>query len=52
MVRGVDALGSHPFTLVVASLTHLLHMFAKLGVDDHTTAVTAAMEREMLRLNK
>jgi Bacterial regulatory proteins, luxR family len=25
--------------------THLLHIFAKLGVDDRTVAVTAAMER-------
>jgi DNA-binding NarL/FixJ family response regulator len=32
--------------------THLLHIFAKLGVDDRTAAVTAAMERGMLRLNK
>jgi DNA-binding NarL/FixJ family response regulator len=30
--------------------THLLHIFAKLGVDDRTAAVTAAMERGMLRL--
>lgn len=29
--------------------THLLHIFAKLGVDDRTAAVTAAMERGMLR---
>jgi DNA-binding NarL/FixJ family response regulator len=32
--------------------THLLHIFAKLGVDDRTAAVTAAMERGMLRLGK
>jgi DNA-binding NarL/FixJ family response regulator len=32
--------------------THLLHIFAKLGVDDRTAAVTAAMERGMLRLAK
>lgn len=30
--------------------THLIHIFAKLGVDDRTAAVTAAMERGMLRL--
>jgi DNA-binding NarL/FixJ family response regulator len=30
--------------------THLLHIFAKLGVDDRTAAVTAAMERGILRL--
>jgi DNA-binding NarL/FixJ family response regulator len=30
--------------------THLLHIFEKLGVDDRTAAVTAAMERGMLRL--
>ena len=28
--------------------THLLHLFAKLGVDDRTRAVTAAMERGIL----
>lgn len=32
--------------------THLLHIFAKLGVDDRTAAVTAAMERGMLRLTR
>jgi DNA-binding NarL/FixJ family response regulator len=32
--------------------THLLHIFAKLSVDDRTAAVTAAMERGMLRLDK
>jgi DNA-binding NarL/FixJ family response regulator len=29
--------------------THLLHIFAKLGVDDRTAAVTVAMERGILR---
>ena len=28
--------------------THLLRVFAKLGVDDRTRAVTAAMERGIL----
>jgi DNA-binding NarL/FixJ family response regulator len=32
--------------------THLLHIFAKLGVDDRTAAVTVAMERGVLRLPK
>jgi DNA-binding NarL/FixJ family response regulator len=32
--------------------THLIHIFAKLGVDDRTAAVTAAMERGVLRLAK
>jgi DNA-binding NarL/FixJ family response regulator len=32
--------------------THLLHIFAKLAVDDRTAAVTAAMERGILRLDK
>jgi DNA-binding NarL/FixJ family response regulator len=31
--------------------THLLHIFAKLGVDDRTAAVTVALERGVLRLN-
>ena len=30
--------------------TLLLHIFAKLGVDDRTAAVTVAMERGVLRL--
>ena len=30
--------------------THLVHVFAKLGVDDRTAAVTAALERGLLRL--
>ena len=30
--------------------THLLHIFAKLGVDDRTAAVTVALERGVLRL--
>ena len=30
--------------------THLLHIFAKRGVDDRTAAVTAAMEKGVLRL--
>ncbi len=32
--------------------THLIHIFAKLGVDDRTAAVTAAIERGVLRLEK
>ena len=32
--------------------THLLHIFAKLSVDDRTAAVTAAMERGVLRLDR
>jgi DNA-binding NarL/FixJ family response regulator len=30
--------------------THLLHIFAKLGVDDRTAAVTTAVERGVIRL--
>jgi DNA-binding NarL/FixJ family response regulator len=32
--------------------THLVHVFAKLGVDDRTAAVTAALERGLLRLQQ
>ncbi|HXI21044.1 MAG TPA: response regulator transcription factor [Gemmatimonadales bacterium] len=32
--------------------THLIHIFAKLGVDDRTRAVTVAMERGILRLDR
>ena len=32
--------------------THLLHAFAKLGVDDRTAAVTVALERGLLRLDQ
>ena len=31
--------------------SHLVHIFAKLGVDDRTHAVTAALERGILRLD-
>jgi DNA-binding NarL/FixJ family response regulator len=30
--------------------THLLHVFGKLGVSDRTAAVTAALERGIIRL--
>jgi DNA-binding NarL/FixJ family response regulator len=30
--------------------THLVHVFAKLGVDDRTAAVTVALERGIIRL--
>jgi DNA-binding NarL/FixJ family response regulator len=30
--------------------THLLHVFAKLGVDDRTAAVVAALERGIIAL--
>ena len=30
--------------------THLIHIFSKLGVDDRTAAVTAALEQGVLRL--
>jgi DNA-binding NarL/FixJ family response regulator len=32
--------------------THLLHVFAKLGVDDRTAAVTVSLERGIIRLNR
>lgn len=32
--------------------THLLHVFAKLGVDDRTAAVTMALERGIIRLDR
>ena len=32
--------------------THLLHVFAKLGVDDRTAAVTVALERGIIRLER
>ena len=31
--------------------THLVHIFAKLGVDDRTAAVTVALERGIIRLS-
>ncbi|MCB8977401.1 MAG: response regulator transcription factor [Ardenticatenaceae bacterium] len=31
--------------------THLIHIFNKLGVDDRTAAVTAALERQIITLN-
>ncbi|MEM9774533.1 MAG: response regulator transcription factor [Chloroflexota bacterium] len=32
--------------------THLIHIFGKLGVDDRTAAVTVALERGILHLNR
>ena len=32
--------------------THLVHVFGKLGVDDRTAAVTVALERGLLRLDR
>lgn len=32
--------------------THLIHIFDKLGVDDRTAAVTVALEKGILRLNR
>jgi DNA-binding NarL/FixJ family response regulator len=32
--------------------THLLHIFAKLGVDDRTAAVTEALDRGIIRLDR
>lgn len=32
--------------------THLIHIFGKLGVDDRTAAVTVALERDIIRLNR
>jgi DNA-binding NarL/FixJ family response regulator len=32
--------------------THLVHVFAKLGVDDRTAAVTVALERGIIRLDQ
>jgi DNA-binding NarL/FixJ family response regulator len=32
--------------------THLLHIFAKLGVDDRSAAVTVALERGIIRLDR
>ena len=31
--------------------THLVHAFGKLGVSDRTAAVTAALERRLIRLD-
>jgi DNA-binding NarL/FixJ family response regulator len=31
--------------------THLVHAFSKLGVSDRTAAVTAALERRLIRLD-
>ena len=32
--------------------THLIHTFSKLGVDDRTAAVTVALERGILQLER
>jgi len=38
------AIGERLFVGEATVKTHLLHVFAKLGVDDRTRAVTKAME--------
>jgi DNA-binding NarL/FixJ family response regulator len=42
------AIGERLFVGEATVKTHLLHAFAKLGVDDRTRAVTRAMELELL----
>ncbi|MCR6687852.1 response regulator transcription factor [Cellulomonas sp.] len=50
VARGLSnaAIGQELFIAEATVKTHLLRVFAKLGVDDRTRAVTAAMERGIL----
>ncbi|MBT0994282.1 response regulator transcription factor [Cellulomonas sp. DKR-3] len=50
VARGLSnaAIGAELFIAEATVKTHLLRVFAKLGVDDRTRAVTAAMERGYL----
>ncbi len=42
---------AHTLYLSEATIkTHLIHLFAKLGVTDSTAAVTVALKRGVLRL--
>ena len=51
VARGLSnpAIGRELFIAEATVKTHLLRVFAKLGVDDRTRAVTVAMERGLLR---
>jgi DNA-binding NarL/FixJ family response regulator len=44
-------IGSALFISEATVKTHLLHIFAKLDVQDRTQAVTVALERGILRLD-
>jgi hypothetical protein len=51
----IDRLGAGPAALARGLLppvvgVHLIHIFSKLGVDDRTAAVVAALERGIIRL--
>jgi DNA-binding NarL/FixJ family response regulator len=46
------AIAAELFVSEATVKTHLVHVFAKLGVDDRTAAVMAALERGMIRLDR
>jgi DNA-binding NarL/FixJ family response regulator len=51
VARGLSnaEIGAHLYVSEATVKTHLLHAFAKLGVNDRTAAVTVAMQRGVLR---
>lgn len=53
VARGLSnqAIGHQLYISEATVKTHLLHIFSKLGVDDRTAAVTAALERGIIRLS-
>ncbi|GAB1817712.1 response regulator [Herbidospora sp. RD11066] len=53
VARGLSnrAVAAHLCISEATVKTHLLHVFAKLGVDDRTAAVTVAMSRGILRIS-
>ena len=52
VARGLSnaAIGRELYITEATVKTHLLRVFAKLGVDDRTRAVTVALERRLITL--
>jgi DNA-binding NarL/FixJ family response regulator len=47
-----DEIGRQLFVSATTAKAHLVHIYAKLGVNDRTAAVTAALERGIIRLDQ
>jgi DNA-binding NarL/FixJ family response regulator len=47
-----DEIGRELFVSATTAKAHLVHIYAKLGVNDRTAAVTTALERGIIRLDQ